>query len=291
MAILLTGGTGKTSTPLAQLLQDANIPFLLASRKGPDGALPTMQAIKFDWLDSRTFERPFQHEFPNKESISAIYLVAPTIPDPASVMNPFIDLAVKDYGVKRFVLLGGSSTEKGSPYHVGPVWQHLDDLGVEYCVLRPTWFMENFSQEQHLISIRDEGKIYTASGNGKIPFISAADIAAVAFHTLVDKKLHDKDYRVLGPELLTHDEIAAKLSQGLGRDILHVKLSEEQNVQRYLNLGLPEVYAKFLTSLEIGSADGMEERLKDDHDVERVTGRPPLTFDSWVYQHASAWLK
>jgi uncharacterized protein YbjT (DUF2867 family) len=47
MAILLTGGTGKTSTHLAKLLQDANIQFLLTSRKGQAGAPSGMEAVKF----------------------------------------------------------------------------------------------------------------------------------------------------------------------------------------------------------------------------------------------------
>ena len=140
MAILLTGGTGKTSTRIARLLQDAKIHFLLVSRKAEAGAPSGMLATKFDWLDSSTFANPFQHQFPDKERISTVYLVAPEVLDPVPAMTAFIDLAVKQHGVKRFVLLGGSSTEKGG-WHVGKVWQHLDDIGVEYCVLRPTWFM------------------------------------------------------------------------------------------------------------------------------------------------------
>lgn len=55
-------------------------------------------------------------------------------------MTAFIDHAFKKHGVKRFVLLGGSSVEKGGRL-VGKVWQHLVDIGAEYCVLRATWFM------------------------------------------------------------------------------------------------------------------------------------------------------
>jgi uncharacterized protein YbjT (DUF2867 family) len=66
---------------------------------------------------------------------------------------------------------------------------------------------ENLSSWQHLASIKVEGKIYSACGEGKTPFVAAGDIAAVAFRALIDKKSHDTDYRVLGPELLTHDEV------------------------------------------------------------------------------------
>ena len=140
MAILLTGGTGKTSKPLAGFLQDAKIPFVLASRKAASAAPSGMPAIKFDWLDSSTYENPFNHKFPNGESISAIYVVAPEIENPIPPMQAFIDLAVQKHGVRRIVVLTGSTAEPGDPY-IGKLWQHLIDLGVEYCVLRATWFM------------------------------------------------------------------------------------------------------------------------------------------------------
>lgn len=82
-------------------------------------------------------------------------------------------------------------------------------------------------------------------------------------------------------------QIAAKLSSGLGRNVVHVKLSEEQAIQRYMNLGLAEFHAKFLTSLEVASANGAEERTNDA--VEQVTGRPPQKFDAWVQQKKRAW--
>lgn len=67
---------------------------------------------------------------------------------------------------------------------------------------------ENFSEEwQYSASIKDEGKIYTSCGDGKIPFISATDIAAIAFHSLVAEKPPNDMYRILGPELLTYDEV------------------------------------------------------------------------------------
>lgn len=55
--------------------------------------------------------------------------------------------------------------------------------------------------------IKNESKIYTACGDGKSPFVSAADIAAVAYRALIDETPHNCDYRVLGPELLTYDEV------------------------------------------------------------------------------------
>lgn len=139
MVVLVTGGTGKTGLRLARFLQDAKIPFLLTSRKGSAGAPSETPTTKFDWLDSTTYNEPFVHESLGGEKISAVYLVGAQVSDPETAMIPFIDIAIKEHGVKRFVLLTGSTAEKYG--RAGKLWQHLDNAGVEYCVLRATWFM------------------------------------------------------------------------------------------------------------------------------------------------------
>lgn len=140
MAVLLTGGTGKNSTRISHSLLEAKIPFVITSRKGQAGAPEGVQAVKFDWLDASTYENPFQHEFPGGVKINAVFLVQPEVFDPETSMNAFIDYAVEKHSVKRFVLLTGSMMEQGGP-QMGKVWQHLIDAGVEWCVLRCTWFM------------------------------------------------------------------------------------------------------------------------------------------------------
>lgn len=143
MAILLTGGTGKTSIRIARMLQGNQIPFVLASRRGPSTAPQGMPATTFNYLDPSTFANPFSQkhdELPDGAKISAIYLVSPEIQEPSPPMIDFVDFAFNQHGVRRFVLLTGSSAEKGG-CHVGKLWQHLEDLGAEYTVLRATWFM------------------------------------------------------------------------------------------------------------------------------------------------------
>ena len=194
MTILLLGGTGRTSTRIARLLDDAKITYILASRSSKD--------CKFDWLDESTYINPFS----KAPEITAVYLIAPAVTDIFSPMKKFIDLAWEQ-GVKRFVFLSASIIDKGGPAH-GQVHKYLAGLGVEYTVLRPTWFMENFSELQHLGTIREESKIYSAAEDGKIPWISVEDIAAVGYRALVDQPSLNADPIVLGPELLNYDDVS-----------------------------------------------------------------------------------
>ncbi|KAJ5173849.1 uncharacterized protein N7500_001780 [Penicillium coprophilum] len=266
MRVLLTGGTGKTSVRLARFLQNENIPFLLASRRGPSAAPSGMPAVKFDWLDQSTWKEPFQYRFSGGGTISAIYLMEPLVDEPWKPMN--------------------DSTELSHP-GMGMVWQHFLDTRFDYCVLRPSWFIENLSDEAPSIVIRDHNKIFSACGDGRIPFVSAIDIAAVAFRAITDLQSHNCDYRVLGPELLTYDEVAERLSAALGRPIEHVKLSGDQRYEALVSFGVSDYYARLLTRLETAASTGFETRMNDD--VERVTGRAPRSFDLFAHENREAW--
>jgi festuclavine dehydrogenase len=134
MTTLLLGGTGKTATRTAALLKDANIPVLLASRRGPDAAPRGYPAIKFDWSDEATWATAFE-----QHSVNAVYMMEPQVAQPWVPMIKFIDFA-KSKGTKRFVLCGGTTTARGQD-GMGRVWDHFVSSGVEYCVLKPSWFM------------------------------------------------------------------------------------------------------------------------------------------------------
>lgn len=67
--------------------------------------------------------------------------------------------------------------------------------------------IENFLEDGPLFLIMEQGKVYTATGNGKAPFVSADDIAAVAYRALTDEISHNTDYLILGPELLSYDDV------------------------------------------------------------------------------------
>lgn len=140
MTILVLGGSkGKTSSRLASLLSENNNPFVLASRSVSDSC-PYPQA-QFDWLDEKTYGKPFSKH----ADISAVYIVAPPVTDMVPPMKAFIDFAFKEKRVRRFVLFSASSVERGGP-KMGQVHDYLvkmatENQGLEYAVLRPTWFM------------------------------------------------------------------------------------------------------------------------------------------------------
>lgn len=60
------------------------------------------------------------------------------------------------------------------------------------------------------MSIQHEAKIYSATGDGKIPWVSIDDIAAVAFQALTGEQPPNTEYLILGPELLSYDQVSRR---------------------------------------------------------------------------------
>jgi festuclavine dehydrogenase len=67
--------------------------------------------------------------------------------------------------------------------------------------------VENLIEPGLIYTIKELNTIFTATGDGMIPFISADDIAEVAYHVLTDDKSSNCDLRILGPDLLTYDDV------------------------------------------------------------------------------------
>ncbi|GCD47820.1 NAD(P)H-binding protein [Streptomyces paromomycinus] len=266
-AVLVTGATGTTGSRLVARLTALGCGVRAASRRAAPvtGARP----VRFDWYDPATHAEALR-------GVDRIYLVPPVGDrDPAAVVLPFLDRA-RAAGVRRVVLLSSSAIARGGPA-VGRVHDALPGLFDEWAVLRPSWFMQNFGGEHvHARSIRGDGVIATATGDGRVGFVDATDIAAVAAHALTDRSAPCTDLVVTGPEALSYDTVAAVLTRARGRTVMHQRLSHEQYRDRLAAAGVPGEFATLLADLDRSVADGSEDRTTDT--VERLTGRPPRSF-------------
>lgn len=282
--ILLTGGTGKTASRIAKHLQTRNVPVLLTSRKGQAGVPAGFKGVTFDWADESTYNNPFNED----QNIETIYIVVPP-PSPAydgfKLTNKFIDVA-KEKGVKRFVLLSASIVEKGGFAH-GQVHAHLDSIGVDYAVLKPSWFFNNFLSTAPVIKAKDE--FVTATGTAKLGFVAEDDIADAAAEILTTPKLGGTERLIVGPELLSYDEVAEQLSQVLGRKITHRSVSVEERNAFLVEHGAPEEIAKILSVIEANVvAKGVEEKLYNGT-PDKAVGK--ISFRDFAEANKAEWQK
>lgn len=270
---LITGGRGTTGGFLAKELAGLGQPFRIATRAPRDP-----MDVAFDWHRPDIARAAFA-------GMDALYIVAPTdTVEHESVVLPRLEDALGQ-GVRRFVLLSASSLEPGGPM-MGKIHSWLSMHAPEWAVLRPSWFMQNLST-QHRPAIRDEGAIYTATGDGRVGFIDAQDIARVAVEALTSAVSWNRDHILTGPQALNYAEVGAILGEELGRPIRHVAESRDAYARRLVAHGLEEIYAASLAEMDERIAAGSEDRTTDS--VSRLTGRMPTDLRTYVRRHLADW--
>ncbi|MEW2051442.1 NAD(P)H-binding protein [Streptomyces sp. NPDC005476] len=265
---LVIGATGTTGSCTAAQLTAAGHGVKAASRRATPVA--GTEPVPFDWYDPATHAAAL-------DGVDRVYLIPPLgDSDPAAIMLPFLYQA-RTAGVHRAVLLSSSAIPEGGPA-VGTVHQALPDLFEQWAVLRPSWFMQNFTgTHAHARSIRDDGIIWTATESGRVGFVDAEDIAAVAVRALTDEQAPNTDLLLTGPEALCYDDIAAIITEVTDRPVVHRRLSYEQMRDR-LTTEVPVEFAAILAGMDRAIAEGAEDRITDT--VQRLTGRPPRTFQA-----------
>lgn len=272
-SILVTGATGNTGKRVSARLVADGFSVTAASRNAHagDGAEPA----RFDWYDRTTFEQVLR-------GVDRVYLVPPVgDPDPLGVVLPFLRQA-RASGMRRVVLLSSSAIEAGGPA-AGAIHAVLPEMFDEWAVLRPSWFMQNFSgRHLHADSIRAEGIMRTAAGSGRVGFIDADDIAAVAARALTDPAAPNTDLVLTGPQALSYDDVATLLTAVTGRLVRHEALNYEQMCEHLANEAPPQ-FAAVLAGLDRAIANGAEDRVTDT--VERVTGQPPRGLHAFAAHH------
>ncbi|MDM4719563.1 NAD(P)H-binding protein [Micromonospora sp. WMMA1363] len=267
---MVIGATGTTGSRTTAQLTAAGHRVKAASRHATP--VPGAEPVPFDWYSPSTHAAVL-------DGVDRVYLVPPPgDSDPATVMLPFLRQA-RTVGVHRAVLLSSSAVPEGGPA-VGAVHQALPDLFEQWTVLRPSWFMQNFTgTHSHALSIREDGIICSATDSGRVGFVDAQDIAAVAVHALTDDHAPNTDLVLTGPEALSYDDIAAIITELTGRPVIHRRLSYEQMRDRLAAL-MPLEFAAMLAGMDRAIAEGAENRVTDT--VRRLTGRPARTFRAAV---------
>ena len=264
--VLVLGSTGTTGRRLVRLLRGRDVHVVEAVRR-----VDAPGKVQFEWDDHKTFA-------PALIDVNAVYVVAPTDRiEQLPVMQPFLELAAERLD-GQIVLLSAAALSAGGPM-MGAAHAWLRDHAPRWIALRPSWFMQNFVG-QHLRSIRDEGAIYSATGNGRVPFIDAADIAAVAATILTTPSRTSGELVLTGPAALTYSEVATMISRVSGLAICHRPLSVPALAERFRLSGLPREYADLLAEMD-GQIAREAHALENDI-VSQVTGHPPTTFSAFL---------
>ena len=257
MVTVVTGATGTTGRRVAAALEAAGEPVRRVSRS----------LSGFDWADPATQDAAL-------DGAEALYLVAPVdAADPLPLVEPALRRAL-DRGLLRVVLLSSSLIEPSSSGYGGLAT--LVREAPEWTVLRPSWFAQNFTGDHPVAAGVRAGRVVTATGQGRVPFVDASDIAAVAAAAL--RGAAPGEALITGPEAVSYEAACAVAADVVGHPVKHVAVSPGVLVDHLVGAGMPRPVAEVLAGLDELIAAGAEDRVTDV--VERVTGRPPTAWEA-----------
>ena len=278
--VLVTGATGNTGRALVDALTRRGAPVRAMVRSGADrGKLPAgVPAVVADFDDPESIAAALT-------GAERAYLVTPSSEQAEDQQRRFADQAAKA-GLGHLVVLSQLGAEEGSPvrflrYHAA-VEQHVRDFGIPYTFLRPNLFFQGLLTVAG--SIAAEGRLYAPIGDAKVSAVDVRDIAAVAVAVLTGQGHEGQTYEITGPEALSYHDVAATLSQVLGKPVRYIDVPPQAALESMRKAGMPEWNAAAVTEIYGAFATGAFAHTTNV--MAQVTGRPPTRFEQFARDHA-----
>ncbi len=221
------------------------------------------------------------------KGISGLFLMAPPM-DPESDLKliPVIDRA-KAAGLEHIVLNTALGVDMIDASPLNRIEKHLKASGMNFTILRPNFFMENFSTG-FIAPMIAGGGIFLAADDGKTSFISTKDIAEVAVIAF-QKKHFGVEYNLTGPDALDHTQAAKIISENSDKDVKYHALKEEEMLQGARDNGMPEGAVQFMAQLYDAVRNGWMAAVTED--VEKATGKTAISFIQFAQKNRAHWRK
>ena len=264
--VLVIGGTGKTGKRVVEVLQQKGHHVRVGSRS---------QNPAFDWDNPETWSGAL-------EGMDAAYITFQpdlAVPGALEVIEGLTKEA-KRQGVKKLVLLSGKGEKEAELCE-----QVVINSGLDYTIVRASWFSQNFSESFFLEPIQ-HGFVALPKADAQVPYVDARDIAEVASEALLNEAHNGEIYELTGPRFLTFEEIMQEIAQATGREIAFTPISLPAYTRMLKEQGVPDDYVWLIDYLFTEVLDNPDNQLITG-DVEKVLGRKPIDFSTFVQETAA----
>ena len=281
--ILVTGGTGVIGSELLRLLSQAGVPArALARNLNKAQKLPGITWVVADLARPETLTTAF-------EDAKTVFLLTGYFEGMVELQHNAI-AAARAAGVTHVVKVSAFAASDHSNAPIGrwhyQVEKELQASGLAWTMLRPHHFMQNLlAQAEYVIK---EGVIYSPSGDGKIPYIDARDVAAVAFVTLTQPGHLGKKHVLTGSEAISYREAAEIIGAVIGKKLRFVDESPDAARARRVREGVPPAVIESILAIGAYQRAGGK-TVTITNTVAELTGRPPRTVAEFVQEHASVF--
>ena len=282
--ILVTGSTGLIGSEVLRRLSQTGAPVRALTRDMKKARqMPGVTWVGGDLGKPETLPEAFA-------GTKTLFLLTHYLEDMVQLQHNAI-AAARAAGVNHVVKVSAFAASDHSKAPIGR-WHHqvekdLEASGLAWTFLRPHHFMQNLLAQAEYV--RKDGVVYSASGDGKIPYVDGRDVGAVAAVILANPDPHrGKTYVLTGSEAISYRQAAGIISSVIGKPVRFVDESPDEARARRVREGIPPSVIESI--LAIGAyqrAGGKTVTITST--IADLTGRPPLTVAEFVREHASAF--
>ena len=263
--ILVLGGKGKTGRRVAERLTKLGKTIRIGSRS---------EKPPFDWENPETWPGAL-------EGMDTVYITFQpdlAVPGALKAIEGFTSRAVKA-GIQKMVLLSGKGEKEAELCE-----QVVRNAGVDWTIVRASWFNQNFSESFFLDPIL-AGHVALPRAEALVPYVDADDIADVVVESLLDNKHVGQTYELTGSRQLTFEQVIEEISKVTGRDIKFESITMDEYTKMLKEYQLPEDYIWLINYL-------FTEVLVDKNsvvtnDIEKVLGRKAKDFAEYARETAA----
>jgi uncharacterized protein YbjT (DUF2867 family) len=236
--ILLTGATGNVTSAVIRSLQGSGhrlIGLVRDPAKAKDLAAQGVELRTGDLSLLRTVEGTF-------EGVDVAWLLTP--PGPSAPIQASNALwAARLGGVKHVVRMSAVGAAHDAP-NLNSRLHALSDAeiagcGLSFTVVKPHFFMQNLMMAGQ--SVAEQGTIYFALGDAKLPMVDVRDIGTSVAVILANPAPHaGKTYTLTGPTAIGIDQVASALGEVLGKPVKYVPVPVAAMVESLTKMGLDD---------------------------------------------------
>jgi uncharacterized protein YbjT (DUF2867 family) len=282
--ILITGATGDTGRAAVResIALGLDVRAMVHTIDARSDALKALGAevVVGDLLQIDTVRAAMQ-------GVEAAYFVWPVQP---GLINATVNFAqaARETGVNTVINLSQRSANRESSSDscrdTFIAEEILNWSGLPVIHLRPTYFLEWLLYPWQLPFLQ-QGVLRMPVGKGRHSPIAADDQGRAIAALLKNPEGHiGTTINLSGPVEMDHEQMAAELSEALGRTIVFQDLPVEEYVQSIREMGVP---AYIVQHLDGAMRDYHNGRMAGaDNNVEQLTGRPSMTVGEFARLHA-----
>ena len=280
------GGTGLTGRTVVAALQAKGADFRCLVRD-PAAAAETLggdvELVQADVSDAASIETGLA-------GCDKLFLLTGHSPVMGEQQIGAIE-AAKRAGVKHVVKLSGGDAvvKEDTPALVmrahWEIEQALKASGLEWTILRPGFFMQNFLNMAGMV--KGQGKVMMpVPADVPVGMIDVRDTGDVAAAVLTGDGHNGKSYVLAGP-VQTPSDFTAALSSELGKEIPFVQVPMEGAVGAMKERGMPDWLIDHQSKVMGFVAEGQMAGTNDL--IEQLSGHPPRTLAGFAHDYAGAF--